>query len=143
MVELSDPRWLQWAFDTLVSLFERVGLRNNAGKTVNMVCRPFQAARTQSVAAYGRNMMGEGPTYRERQKERVQCGECGKEMAAGSLASHSMTHHGQAIEERWSWEASATGGDPQTYRLALLTKGGPRSFPIEGFPGRACTRTVM
>ena len=122
---------------------ERVGLRKNVGRTVSMVCRPCQAEGTQSEAAYGQNMTGEGPTYRERQRERVECGECGKEMAAGSLASHSMTHHGQAIEEQWSGEASATGGDPQTYRLALLTKGGPRSFPIEGFPGRACKRMVM
>ena len=48
---------------------------------------------------YGRNMMGEGPTYQERQKDRVECGECGKEMAAGSLASHRMTQHRYAKEE--------------------------------------------
>ena len=36
--------------------------------------------------------------YRERQKERVECGECGKEMAAGSLASHQMTQHGKSKE---------------------------------------------
>ena len=70
-------------------------------------------------------MTGEGPTYQERQKERVECGECGKEMAAGSLASHRMAQYGQAIEERWSWEPSATVGDPQTYWLAFLNKGGP------------------
>ena len=64
MVASSDPRWLQWVFDTLVSLFERVGLRTNVGKTVSMVCRPCEAAGTQSVAAYGRKMTGEVPTYR-------------------------------------------------------------------------------
>ena len=37
MVALSDTRWLQGAFSTLVSLFDRVGLRNNVGKTVGMV----------------------------------------------------------------------------------------------------------
>ena len=68
MVALSEPHWLQWDFDTLLSLFERVGLRTNVGKTVSMVCRPCQAAGTQSVAAYRRKMTGEGPTYRERQK---------------------------------------------------------------------------
>ena len=36
MVASSNLRWLQWAFDTLVSLFERVGLRRNVGKTVIM-----------------------------------------------------------------------------------------------------------
>ena len=39
MVESSDPHWLQWAFDTLVSLLERVGLQTNVRKTVRMVCR--------------------------------------------------------------------------------------------------------
>ena len=67
MVASSDSRWLQWAFDALVSLFDRVGLRTNVGKTVRMVCRPCQAAGTQLVAAYERKMTGEGPTYRERQ----------------------------------------------------------------------------
>ena len=66
MVASSDPRWLQWAFDALVSLFERMGLRTNVGKTVSMVCRPCQAARTHSVAAYWRKMTREVPTYRDR-----------------------------------------------------------------------------
>ena len=143
MVALSDPRWLQWAFNALVSLFKRVGLRTNVGKTVSMVCRPFQAAGTPSEAAYRQKMTGEGPIYQERQKERVECGECGKEMVAGLLASHRMTQHVQAKEERWSWEASAMGGDPRTYRLALPTKRGLRSSPVEGCPGRAGTRTAM
>ena len=78
MVAFSDPRWLQWAFDTLVSLFERVGLWTNVGKTVRMVFRPCQAVGIQLEAAYGRRMMGEVPTYRKRQKGRVQCGNCGK-----------------------------------------------------------------
>ena len=82
MVVLSDPHWIQWAFDALVSLFEQVGLQNNVGKTVSMDCRPCQVAGTQSVAVYWRRMTGEGPTYRERQKERVECRECGNEMAA-------------------------------------------------------------
>ena len=71
MVAPSNPRWLQWAFNALVSLLERVGLRKNVGKTVSMVCRLCQAAGTKSEAAYGQKMMGEGPTYRERQKERL------------------------------------------------------------------------
>ena len=62
MVALSDPRWIQWAFNALVSLFERVGLRTNVGKTVSMVCRPCQAAGNQSEAPYRRKMAGEGPT---------------------------------------------------------------------------------
>ena len=75
-------------------------LWTNAGKTVGMVCRPCQAAGTQSEVAYGKQMTGEGPSYRERQKGRVQCRECGEEMAAGFMAGHIKTQHGQAAEER-------------------------------------------
>ena len=39
MVALSDPCWIQWAFNTLVVLFDRVGLQTNVGKTVSMTCR--------------------------------------------------------------------------------------------------------
>ena len=102
MVASSDPHWLQWAFNALVGLFKCVGLQTNVGKTVSMVCRPCQAEGNQSEAAYGWKMTGEGPTYQEQQKERVECGECGKEMAAGSLTSHRMTQHGKAKEEQWS-----------------------------------------
>ena len=40
MVASSDLRWLQGEFNTLVGLFDRVGLRTNVGKTVGMFFRP-------------------------------------------------------------------------------------------------------
>ena len=40
MVALSELCWLQGAFDTLVGLFDKVGLRTNAGETVDMICQP-------------------------------------------------------------------------------------------------------
>ena len=40
MVASSDPRWLQGAYNTLVGLFERVGMRTNVGKKDGMVCQP-------------------------------------------------------------------------------------------------------
>ena len=64
MVALSDPRWLQWAFNTLVGLFDRVGLHTNLGKTVSMTCRPRQTTGNQSEVAYRRKIKGEGSTYR-------------------------------------------------------------------------------
>ena len=63
MVTLSDPRWLQGAFFTLTGLFDRVGLKTNFRKKSGMACHPCQAAGTQSEAAYGRRMTGEGPLY--------------------------------------------------------------------------------
>ena len=56
-------------------------------------------------------MMGEGLTFRERKIERVECRDCGKEVAAGSLESHRMTQHGKAREKRWTWTDAATGGE--------------------------------
>ena len=96
MVALSDPLLLQGAFNTLVGLFDRVGLWKFFGKTVGMVCHPRQAAGNMSTAAYGRRVTGEGPTYRERLKGQVSCGECGELLAAGSLSSHIMIRHGRA-----------------------------------------------
>ena len=58
MVALSDPRWIQGAFNTLVRMFDRLGLQNNYGKTFGMVCRPFQAEGNQLEAAYGRRITG-------------------------------------------------------------------------------------
>ena len=69
MVASSDPCWLQWAFNTLVGLFDHVGLQTNLGKTVSMTLRPCSAAGNQLEAAYGRKMTGEGLTYLERKKE--------------------------------------------------------------------------
>ena len=40
LVQSRDPVRLQALLDTLVSLFERVGLRTNVSKTKTMVCIP-------------------------------------------------------------------------------------------------------
>ena len=102
MIASSNPQWLQWAFTQIVGLFDRVGLNTNINKTVSMTCRPCTAAENQSEEAYGRIMTGEGLTFRERKRERVKCGDCGKEVAAGSLDSHHMDQHGKAKERRWT-----------------------------------------
>ena len=60
MVASSDPRWIQGAFNTLLGMFGRVGLQKNVGKTVGMVCQPFQAAGNLSEAAYRRRVRGGG-----------------------------------------------------------------------------------
>ena len=78
MLASSDPQWLKWAFTQLVGLFVRVGLNTNSGKTVSMTCRTCRTTGNQSEEAYGRLMTGEGPTFRERKRERVACGDCVK-----------------------------------------------------------------
>ena len=81
VVASTDPGWIQSAFDLLTGLFDQAGLRTNVRKTVGMVCRTFRAARVRADKAYTRRMMGEGRIFKERQKDRVSCPECGKELA--------------------------------------------------------------
>ena len=64
MVAFSEPRWILGAFSALIGLFDRVGLNTNVGKTVGMVCCPFQVDGMQSKVAYGWRMMGADPSYR-------------------------------------------------------------------------------
>ena len=143
MFASSDPGWLHGALKTLVGLFDRMGLQTNAGKTVGMVCHPCQAARNLTTEAYGRRVTGVGPTYRERLKGQVACGECVEMLEVGSLSSHLMTQHGRAAG-RWRKLISlAVGIGPHIYRMSLPAKGGPRKCPVAGCPGRVATRTEM
>ena len=90
-------------------------------------------------------MTGEGLTYLERKRERVECRDCGKELVMGSLDIHGMTQNIKTKERWWNWTDAATGGrggEPTTYRIEF-PKGGERECPVEGCLGRARTRTAM
>jgi hypothetical protein len=86
--------WLQMALSRLCELFERVGLRTNVQKTKTMTCTPGYISGQVAVPAYRRRMEGVGESYRERQRRRVECSICGKDLAASSLDSHHRTVHG-------------------------------------------------
>ena len=58
-----------------------------------MVCRPFRSAEVRSDEAYTQRMSGEGRTFKDRQRERVLCLECRKEIAKGSLVAHRQNQH--------------------------------------------------
>ena len=64
-------------------------------------------------------------------------------MAAGSVAGNKMTQYGQMAEARRSWKTSAMGEDLRMYRMSFPSKGGQQSCLVEGFPGRATTRTAI
>ena len=92
MVGASDPAGFQGAISALVAIFDRVGLQTNVDKTVSMACHPCRAGTgNRTTEGYRRRLTGDGSSFRERQRERVACGECGVELAAGSLLSHMMT----------------------------------------------------
>ena len=125
MVGASDPAWLQGAFSALVAIFDRVGLQKNVDKTVSMACHPCQAGSgNRTTEGYRRRITGDGNSFRERQQERVACGECGAELAAGYLSSHMMTQHRKAAPRRHLWASQMTGG-PRIYKINF-PKGGRR-----------------
>ena len=91
-------------------MFDRVGMQTNVGKKVGIVYHPCQAAGTQWEAAYKRRMTGEGITYRERQRARVKCSDCGEEMAMGSLEVYRKNKHGREAGGRRKWDTSKPEG---------------------------------
>ena len=84
----------QGVFDDLTGLFDRVGLRINDGKKVRMACSQCHTPHTWSTGAYTRQMMVRGILYRDWLRQRVQCPECGFDLAAGSLTPHRQRQHG-------------------------------------------------
>ena len=63
MLASLDPGWLLEAFNTLVGLFDRLGLRKHSRKTIAMVCCICQAAGTQSKTVYDRRITGARLSY--------------------------------------------------------------------------------
>ena len=93
LVASPDKEWLQEAFEVLVDLFSRVGLRTNTDKTKVMVFLPGSIRTYYSEAAYKRKIEGEGDSYRQRKRRRVACTECGKDLAVGSVRAHMRSQH--------------------------------------------------
>ena len=143
MVGALYPEWLQGAFSALVAIFDRVGLQTNVDKTVSIACHPYWAGSGNRTAeGYRRRITGDGNSFRGQQQERGACGECGAELAAGSLSIHMMTPHRKAAPGRHLWAPQTTGG-PRLFKLNFPKKGGRRQCPVEGCPGVSETRAAM
>ena len=83
---------LQEAMDTLVSLFERVGLITNTSKTVSMTCVPGKIRTQQSERVYKNARCG-FYTEKEWNRRTVECDICQKVMQARSLAGQLEAQH--------------------------------------------------
>ena len=135
MVVSSDPTWLQGAFNSLVAIFDKVGLLTNVGKTVSMVCHPCQAGSgNRTEEAYGRRVTGMGRSYTDRQREKVECGECGEVLAVKSMSSYLMTRHGKAAARRQRWTPPSGWGD-QDIQDVIPGKGGTEAVSGNRVPG--------
>jgi len=52
LVATRCPEWLQSSFNTLITLFERIGLLTNAKKTKVMTCLPGKIRLAQTEEEY-------------------------------------------------------------------------------------------
>ena len=84
-------------------------------------------------------MTGEGRIFKERQRERVSCPECGKELEKGSLETHLQTQHGVAKGRLGpeADEADRINDKPRTYKMEFPARAGPRPCSVKGYSGRA------
>jgi hypothetical protein len=85
LIAARDNDWLQSALGVLTELFERVGLQTNTSKTKAMTCIPGYISTRISSPSYKRRTGRGGPSYRARQRQRVECPVCEAGLAAGSL----------------------------------------------------------
>jgi len=88
-----NKQWLQDAFEVLVDLFARVGLKTNTEKTKVMVNLPGATWTCYSEHVHKRKLEGQGDTCCQRKRRRVLCVEHGQDLSEGSVASHMRTQH--------------------------------------------------
>ena len=133
---------LQAPLDVLTGFFDRVGLHTNVNKTVGTVCRTCYIVDGHSEAAYTRRMTGVVPSFRERQRERVQCPECELELTAGSLTAHRQAQHGKERPPQWATPHATP--DPRLYnRVSFPRASRSIGCPVEVCEGRVTTRTNL
>ena len=64
------------------------------GSTVLMVYNLYHIIDQHSTAAYMKKITKKGPSYRARQRQRIQCPGCASVLEAGLLGVHRKTQHG-------------------------------------------------
>ena len=88
MITGIDQARVRASLDIITSSFATVGLKMNACKTEFMVMTGGRHQLRMRTAAYTRRMTGEGTTYDEQRKEKVQCLKCGALVGRPSLKRH-------------------------------------------------------
>ena len=110
-----DADFLQEALNTLVELFEHIGLRTNTKKTKTMVCVPGKVRTRWRESAYRRHHEGLG-SRREWESRKVECDRCGRMMSAARLRRHLESQHdvyqASVVQEEFVEQRA-----PRTYRV--------------------------
>jgi hypothetical protein len=136
----NQPEILQGDTDYLVDLFERVGLNANTSKTKSMTCEPRPEQGPICDHAYKRRMTGYGFSYKTRQRRKVTCPTCDKEMDTGYLSIHQREIHGSSAIEVEPSIAALIIRRQYIYNASFPSQNDFIIFPVEGCTGRATTR---
>jgi hypothetical protein len=91
LVGSRDPIWLQSTLDSLVTLFEGIGLRTNPEKTKVMMCVPGNIQVAHMEEGYHAQQLG--PVDPTAKPCRVVWDICSMSLVVGSLQSHLETQH--------------------------------------------------
>ena len=83
-----DPDFLQVALNSLVSLFECVGLETNIAKMQAMICTPGQITTQLSTDSYHRRHGYGTHTGEQWDARTVECRQCQAKMKASFLSRH-------------------------------------------------------
>ena len=141
MIASRSSEWLQQALVVLTDLFRRCGLKTNTTKTVAMTCVPGHIRTNVSQESYRRRTREVGgPDPRARQRRRVECSECGKSLAAGSLRNHLLTQHGIA---RRPLQGEAPTAPPAEYTVSFPKTLRTKACPVAGCGGSAKTHQSL
>ena len=119
-----------------------MGLKTNTTKTQALNCTPGHMAGPESSPAYKRRQEGTGDSFRERQRRRVECSQCGKDLAAGSLSVHVQTQHG-LTRDGGVGRVDAPGRQPAVFTISFPKVTPTADYPIEGCPGTATSHVNL
>jgi Zn ribbon nucleic-acid-binding protein len=142
LIASRDHKWLQMAITRLAELFERMGLKTNTTKTQALNCTPGHITGPESSPAYKRRQEGTGDSFRERQRRRVECSQCGKDLAAGSLSVYMQTQHG-LTRDGGVGRVDAPGRQPAVFTISFPKVTPTANCPIEGCPGTATSHVNL
>jgi hypothetical protein len=88
-----DPDFLQVALNSLVSLFEHIGLETNVKKTQTMICTPGQKTNQLLTKPFCRRHGYRTLTREQWDARMVECRQCQAKMNTSSLSCHSANLH--------------------------------------------------
>jgi hypothetical protein len=117
-----DPDFLQVALNSLVSLFERVGLETNAKKTEAMICTPGQISTQLSTDSYCHRHGYRTQTREQWDARRVKCRQCQATMNANSLSRHLADIH-EVYQQTVVAEELRDDQEGVSYRATTLANG--------------------